>query len=81
MTIKPREVYTGKYYRHGTSFAVHIPPDIRELAGLVEGDTMLMNYEFGIIWMVKAVKHLVFDRKKVSAIFDKLFPDKVDAGA
>jgi hypothetical protein len=76
---KKREIFMGKCYKHGASFGVILPPDIREITGVHPGDYLLMNFDHGILWMVKADKSVVFDRKKVSAIFDKLFPDKVDA--
>lgn len=81
MRIKQRDVYTGRFYRNGNSRVVLLPPDLYEKAGLVPGDTVLMQYEFGIIWMVKATRSMIFDRTKVAKIFDSLFPDKVDADA
>jgi antitoxin component of MazEF toxin-antitoxin module len=74
--MKQRDLYHSKYYRHGASYGVTIPPDIRELAGLVAGDQVVMNFDHGMIWIKKLDKSVVFDRTKVAAVFDKLFPDK-----
>jgi len=81
MRIKQRDVYTGRFFRSGNSRVVVLPPDLYEQAGLVVGDTVLMQYEHGIIWMVRATKSVLFDRTKVAKIFDSLFPDKADADA
>lgn len=77
MTVKQREVYHGSYFRRGGSYAVLIPPDIRELMSLNPGDSMLMNCEDGVLWMVKATRSIVIDRTKMTAIFDKLYAEKV----
>src|ERR1700730_6352465 len=76
---KKREIFMGKCYKHGASFGEILSPDIRALTGVPPGDYLLMNLDHGILWMVKAYKSVGYDRNKVSAIFDKLFPDKVDA--
>lgn len=76
MTIKQREVYNSRYFRHGGTYAVSIPPDVRELMHLTVGDSILMNCEDGVLWMVRATKSMVIDRKKAGAIFEKLFAEK-----
>lgn len=81
MPIKKRELYHGKYYRHGASYGVLIPPDLRELAGLTPGDQMVMNYSHGIIWLKRLDPSMVFDRTEIAKIFDELFPDKADTHA
>ncbi len=75
MRIKQRDVYTTRYFRHGNSCAVVIPPDIRERMQLVPGDVLALNFELGVLWAVKVTRNMVIDRKKVAAIFDKLFTD------
>lgn len=81
MRIKQRDVYTTRYYRHGNSMGVVIPPDIREMMELVPGDTLAMNFSHGVLWAVKVTKDIIITREKVAAVFDKLFPDKVDLNA
>ena len=81
MRIKQRDVYTTRYFRHGNSCAVVIPPDIREMMHLVPGDTLALNFELGVLWAVKVTRNMVVDRKKVAAIFDKLFSDKAETNA
>lgn len=81
MRIKQRDVYTTRYYRHGNSMGVVIPPDIRELMGLITGDTLAMNFQHGVLWCVKVTKDMVVNRDKVAKIFDELFPDKADIDA
>lgn len=76
MAIKQREVYHGKYFRRGGSYAIVVPPDIRELMHFLPGDTILMNCDEGVLWMVRATKSMVIDRTKMSGIFDRLFADK-----
>lgn len=79
--IKQRDVYTTRYYRHGTSMGIVIPPDIRELMGLVNGDTLAMNFQHGVLWLVRVTKDMVINRDTVSKVFDSLFPDKEDLDA
>jgi len=81
MRIKEREVYTGRYYRSGKSFVVVIPPDIRDKMGLQNGSTLLMNFQFGVLWMVKATPNMIANRDTVSKIFEQLYPSKEDANA
>jgi hypothetical protein len=76
MQIKQREVYTSKYFRRGGSYAILIPPDIRELMHFNIGDVLLMNCDDGVLWVVRATKAMVIDRKKMSAIFDRLYAEK-----
>lgn len=76
MTIKQREIYTSKYYRHGKSYGIIIPPDLRELMGLQPGDQMAMNYQEGVLWAVRVQPEMIVDRAKMAKIFDKLFPDR-----
>lgn len=76
MRIKQRDVYTTRYYRHGNSMGVVIPPDIREMMELNPGDTLAMNFSHGVLWAVKITKDVIITREKVAAVFDKLFPDK-----
>jgi hypothetical protein len=81
MRIKHREVYTGRYFRTGQSYCVVIPPDIRAEMKLEMGSTLLMNFQFGVLWMVKATPGMITNRETVAKIFDTLFPDKVEANA
>ena len=56
-----------------------MPPDLREAMNLHPGDTLVMNYSEGILWVAKLTAALVVPRNKAAAILDKLFPDKVPA--
>lgn len=76
MNIKPRDVYTSRYFRHGRSFAVVLPPDIRALMELHIGDVLAMNFQHGVLWMVKLRSDMVIDRNAVTKVFDELFKDK-----
>lgn len=76
MTIKQREIYTSKYFRRGGSYALLIPPDIRELMHFQPGDTVLMNCDDGVLWAVRATKSMAIDRNKMSGIFDRLYAEK-----
>lgn len=73
MTIKLRDVYTSRYYKHGTSFGIIIPPDIRQAMGLRPGDVVMMNFSFGVMWCVRASADVIINRDKVAAVFDQLF--------
>jgi len=81
MRIKQRDVYTSKYYRHGNSWGILIPPDIRELMGLVPGDHLALNFQHGVLWAVKITPGMIASREKVAAIFDELFPSREVAHA
>lgn len=81
MTIKQREVYTSKYFRRGGSYAILVPPDIRELMHFNVGDTLLLNCDDGVLWIVRATKNMVIDRNRMSAIFDRLYAEKREPGA
>ena len=76
MRIKQRDVYTARYYRQGNSYGMIIPPDIRELMGLLPGDNLAMNFQLGVLWVVKITPGMIATREKVAKIFDSLFPDK-----
>ncbi len=76
MTIKQRDVYTSRYFRRGGSYAILIPPDIRELMAFTIGDTLLMNCDDGVLWVVRATKSMAIDRKKMSGIFERLYAEK-----
>jgi antitoxin component of MazEF toxin-antitoxin module len=76
MQIKQREVYTSRYFRRGGSYMILIPPDIRELMHFLPGDSILMNCDEGVLWIVRAQKTMVIDRKKMTAIFDRLYAEK-----
>jgi hypothetical protein len=41
------------------------------------GDTLLLNCDQGVLYMVRATQGMVIDRDKATAIFEKLFRDKV----
>lgn len=69
-------VSAGRYFRHGRSFAILIPQIIREKMNLVPNDTVLMAYEYGILWIARPDKSLIMSREKVSKILDQLFPSK-----
>ncbi len=75
MRIKSRDVYTGRFFRSGKSHVIVVPPDLMDKAGLVPGSTMLMNFEYGMIWPV------AFNREDIAKVFDHLFPDKADDDA
>lgn len=77
MTVKQRDVYTTMYYRHGNSYGITIPPDLREQMHLNPGDHFAMNYAHGILWMVKLTPDTFIPREKVMLILEKLFPSKV----
>lgn len=76
MTTKLREVYHSTYYRHGASYGMTIPPDLREAMGLVPGDHFYLNFMEGVLWVVKVTPETVIPREKVSRIMNKLFPGK-----
>ena len=78
MRIKQRDVYTARYFRQGNSYGMIIPPDIRELMGLLPGDNLAMNFQHGVLWVVKITPGMITTRAKVAKIFDELFPDKVN---
>lgn len=71
-------VAAGRYFRHGKSYAILIPVAIREKMNLVPNDTVLMAYEYGILWIARPDKSLIMSREKVSKILDQLFPSKDD---
>jgi len=75
---KLRELYHGLYHRWGNSYGITIPPDIRAEMKLLPGDHIIMNYSHGMLWVAKINKDIIMPREAVSAIFDKLFPDKED---
>jgi hypothetical protein len=81
MPIKQREVYTAKYYRHGNSFGMILPPDIREMMGLRVGDVIVCNFSHGILWAAKLTPGMIASRETVGKIFDSLFPDKEETHA
>jgi antitoxin component of MazEF toxin-antitoxin module len=76
MTIKQRDIYTAKFFKRGGSYAILVPPDIRDLMGFTIGDTVLMNCEDDVLWIVRATKRMVIDRDKMSGIFDRLYEEK-----
>jgi hypothetical protein len=49
------------------------------MMNFLPGDTVLMNCDQGVLWMVRATRQMVIDRKKMSTIFDRLFADKAGA--
>lgn len=49
--------------------------------GLVPGDTLAMNFQHGVCWMVKLSANLVVDRDTVAKVFDELFKDKRELNA
>jgi hypothetical protein len=73
MQIKQREVYTGRYFRTGNSYVLHIPSDVSALMKLTPGDTVAMNFQFGVLWAVKVNASMIVNREKVAKIFDALF--------
>lgn len=81
MRIKNREVYTSRYFRTGNSHVVTIPPDIGGMMSLVPGDNLAMNFQHGVLWMVKIVPGMIANRETVSKIFDEIFADKDKANA
>lgn len=74
--IRQRDVYTSRFFRTGRSFCIVMPPDLCEVMGLRLGDQMLMNFQHGVCWLVKARPDMIVNRETVSRIFDELFPDK-----
>lgn len=76
LRIKSDGLAIGRYFRYGKSYAILIPSGFRDRLGLVPNDTVLMAYEYGILWITKPDKSLVMSREKVSKILDALFPDK-----
>lgn len=81
MRIKQRDVYTARYIRNGNSYCIVLPPGVREVMGLVPGDTLAMNFSHGVLWVVRLTTDMIINRDLVSRVFDELFPDKVDAHA
>ncbi len=81
MRIKSRDVYTGRFFRSGKSHVIVVPPDLMDKAGLVPGSTMLMNFEYGMIWLKQVTKAVAFNREDIAKVFDHLFPDKADDDA
>jgi len=81
MTIKQRDIYTSRYFRRGGSYAILIPPDIRELMHFNLGDVLLMNCDDGVLWVVRATKSMAIDRNKMSGIFDRLYAEKREDSA
>jgi len=71
--VKLRDVYTSRYYKHGTSFGIIIPPDIRQAMQLRPGDVVMMNFSFGVMWCVRASADVIINREKVSQVFEQLF--------
>lgn len=76
MRAKKRDVYTSRYYRQGNSYAMIIPPDIREAMALQPGDTLALNFQHGVMWVVKIQPSMIANREQVSKIFNELFPGK-----
>lgn len=81
MRINNREIYHGKYFRHGNGYAIYIPPDIRTVMELQPGDTILMNFIEGVLWCRRATATMVINRERAGAIFEKLFADKKEPHA
>jgi antitoxin component of MazEF toxin-antitoxin module len=81
MRIRNREVYTTRYFRNGNSNVITIPPDIGGIMKLVPGDNLAMNFQHGVLWMVKIVPGMIASRETVSKIFDEIFKDKEKANA
>lgn len=71
-------VTASRYFRHGKSYAILIPVQVREQMNLVPNDTVLMAYEYGILWIARPDKSLLVPREKVAKILDALFPSKDD---
>lgn len=76
LRVQNRDMAAGRYFRHGKSYAVLIPAQMREQLGWTPNDCVLMCYEHGILWMAKPDKSLIISREKVSKIMDALFPTK-----
>lgn len=76
MSMKLRDSYSSRYIRIGASYGFTMPPDLREAMNLHAGDTLVMNYSEGVLWVVKLTPSIVIPRAKVAAILDKLFPQK-----
>lgn len=74
--MKPRDVYTSRYFRQGNSYVITIPPDLREAMKLQPGDTVAINFQHGVCWFVKITSSMIANRDTVSKIFEELFPDK-----
>jgi len=71
-----RDVFYGRYLKTGGSFSVLIPPDVREIMGFRLGDGALMFVDNGVLCMTKATRDMVIDRKRASAIFERMFQDR-----
>lgn len=71
-----REIYTSRFFRTGNSYAVVIPPDLIDAMGLRLGSTLAMNFQYGVLWVVRMEPHMIVNRDTVSKVFDSLFPDK-----
>ena len=67
-------IYTSRYFRQGNSFAVVIPPDLRDRMELKLGDVLVMNYSHGVLWAKKLTPGMLVSRETISKIFDELFP-------
>jgi antitoxin component of MazEF toxin-antitoxin module len=81
MLKKQRDVFTGRYYRHGNSYVILIPPELREIMKLTPGDTIAMNFQFGVLWAVRVTPSMIVSREKVAKIFDALFKGSEEAHA
>ena len=58
-----------------------IPPVIIDKMGLHLGDLFAMNFQHGVLWVVRLQPHMIVSRETVAKVFDELFPDKADADA
>jgi antitoxin component of MazEF toxin-antitoxin module len=76
LAIVQRDVYTTKFYRHGKSWGILIPQELREVMGLQPGDRIALNFNYGILWCKRITVDMIVTREQVSQIFDKLFPGK-----
>jgi len=76
MDTPVREVYTSRYYKTGNSYAMVLPPDVRERMGLVIGDTLLIRVEGDTILVRKATPDMICSRDNAARILDKLYTSK-----
>lgn len=77
--VKKRDLYHGRYYRTGGSYAIAIPPDVREMMGFLPGEHVVMNVSHGILWVTRLTTQVVFPREKIAQIFDQIFAEKKPA--
>jgi bifunctional DNA-binding transcriptional regulator/antitoxin component of YhaV-PrlF toxin-antitoxin module len=76
MDTEKRVVFYGRYWRHGASFGVTIPPEVRERMKFVVGDTLAMMVLEHTLCIVRITPDVIISRDKANRIFERLFAGK-----